>query len=107
VNAQPILHRKKRDQKLSSPITRLISRNIKNGTNATVAIRFVENRVRCRSHPILRHSHQIPAANTKQIPSGSGTRNAPQAARAIGDLISRTLMMGTACGVLASGRGKS
>lgn len=55
--------------------------------------------------PILRHSHQIPATKTKQMPSGSGTRNAPQVARAIGDLISRTLMMGTACS--PSGGGKS
>jgi hypothetical protein len=39
--------------------------------------------------PILRHSHQTPAANTKHAPSGSGTRNAPHAARVTGDLIVR------------------
>jgi hypothetical protein len=41
-----------------------------------------------QAHPILRQAHQITAATTKQVPSGSGVRNAPQTARAAGDLIS-------------------
>jgi hypothetical protein len=46
--------------------------------------------------PILRNSHQIAAANTKQVPSGSGTKSAPHAARAIGDLISNFAMRAAA-----------
>lgn len=43
--------------------------------------------------PILRQSHQMAAANTKQAPSGSGTRNAPHAASATGDLIVRIFII--------------
>jgi hypothetical protein len=55
--------------------------------------------------PILRNSHQIAAANTKQVPSGSGTKSAPHAARAIGDLISRNFAMRAAA--LPSGQGNN
>jgi hypothetical protein len=41
----------------------------------------------------LRQVHQIAAANTKQAPSGSGTKNAPNVASAAGDLICRKLFI--------------
>jgi hypothetical protein len=45
----------------------------------------------------LRHDHQIAAVNTKHTPSGSGTKNAPKAASAVGDLIFRSSIVFTAC----------
>jgi hypothetical protein len=41
--------------------------------------------------PGLRYSHQIPAAITRQVPMGSGTKNAPSVASASGEFISRNI----------------
>jgi len=36
-----------------------------------------------------RHDHQTAAISTKQVPSGSGMKNAPKVASVVGDLIWR------------------
>ena len=46
-----------------------------------------------RLRPSLRHDHQIAATSTRQAPSGSGTKNAPNVASAAGDLICRSLFI--------------
>lgn len=44
----------------------------------------------------VRHDHQMAAINTKHTPNGSGTKKAPKAASAVGDLILRSSIVFTA-----------
>jgi hypothetical protein len=64
-----------------------------------------DNNILRPGHPAFRHSHQTAAASTRQAPKGSGTRNMPHAASAIGDSMLRKFVMSS--GALASGQGRN